>query len=191
MSIDPARSGSAETLASSAHALGVNVAFGVFPAVLQQQEHLGVVFAGQLFLFAKAAAVDAAARGSVEFVVELQIFRAFREAYAHVHVGVGVAGALHRLNHLTGEDSAAHKHVHVDNAERLDVLELGGELGALAAIVRVGIDGVARLDDAVHLGLDVACAPRRPAEVDVRLVAHNGLRGAYFIDGLGVSAQDV
>lgn len=81
------------------------------------------------------------------------------------NVGIGVAGAFHRLNHLACEDGAAHKHVHIDNAKSFYVLKLGGKLGAMTAIVSVGIDGVACLDNAVHLGIDVACAPRRPAEV--------------------------
>ena len=148
-------------LAGSTDAVGVDVAFGVLPAALQDDDGLGLVASGDGFLFAEARGIDALVGvGHEDLVVESQGFRTAGEGYAHVHLRIGVGGRFDGLNHFAGEYGAAHDYVDIYDAGGLAVLIFAHELGAFAMTgAGFGIDSVGCLGDACGLGQNVGCAP--------------------------------
>lgn len=191
--VHPAARAAPEKLATRANALGVDVALGILPTPLKDDEHLGLVVALEMLLAAHAAAVGAPRAGrNRQLVVVAQGLGPLRVGNAHLHLRVRVRRRLDRLYHLAQKYRARDHHVHIDDAYRLAVLHHRGELGA--AVARrplLGEHGVANLGHTHNLGHNVRAGPRRAARVGQWLVAANRRFGPYGVAFLPLAAYDV
>ena len=179
----------AETLVARSYALGVNVAVGILPAFLQENEHHGGILARVFLQFETVRFGYDALVGDAGLVVEHEGARLAREGDAHVYVAIGVVRAAYGFQRAAQEDGAGHDHRYVDDAEHLHPFQHHVHTRAIAVAAPFGEHRVAAFGYAGHVGIGVRAAPRGVEAVLVRVVAVERVRGSNDIKRFLLAAK--
>ena len=157
----------AETLTHRTNSQGMNLAVGIFPALLQQTCDLSHVLSSNLLAPAEACLTDAFAAWRFEFVIELHCLWLLGEGNAHTHLAHRIARASDGFNDTAQEKASGGKGADIDHTDSFAVDKVSIEFGTLSAFMRIGIDADIGLDNSRHFGIDVAAPPRRTALIGV------------------------
>ena len=122
-----------------AHALGVEVALGVFPSFLQQADAVAHVYAWHGLHLRETCLLDAVGLAcELHLIIKHQRLGSCREAHARIEFGHGVGGRGDGFEHLSEVDASGSQHLDIDDTQHLARLDMGDELGAIA-MSRVGV----------------------------------------------------
>lgn len=164
---------------------------GVFVAFLEVEHDYAFVGAFYCGLAAYAGELYAVGvAGGLVFVVVDEGLGAGCEGDAGGDVLFCVFHACDGFVHLAEVDCSGGEYFYVEEAEYFDFFYSGFQAGAHSVVVVFGEDGGVCLIDSHYFGHDVGCGPGALAEVGVGDSAADECVGAYFVEGLFVSADD-
>ncbi len=179
-----------ESFVSGAYAIGIEVAFAVFPTMLQKHYGHGFVAAGYGFFLAETGRVHASiARRYGDLIVETQGLGATGKRYTHFHLAIRIFGGSDGLSHLAQKYRTADNDIYIYHTDGFAVFVLAYKFGTFAFAASLGIDGIGCLGDAGRLGQNVRSGPRRSAAVGICLAAIIRSGRSDGIQLFGMAAQ--
>ena len=180
-----------KVLNSSAYALGIDIALGILPTLLQQQDERRMIVACDRFNRTEARLTDSTRLArKLYLIVELHSRRTCRERYAVIEIAHGIARTGDRLHHVAKINRPGSQHMHVDQPQHLNAHDMRGHAGTIAAAALLAIDGDVALRHACHLSHDIAVGPWRATLIDVRHRAVPRARRTYFVKGASGAADN-
>ncbi len=190
ITVYPFRDRLRETLAGSAHTLGVDVALLVFPALLQQHVYLRLIVALHPFLFGCASSLDYSVLiAHLGLKVKHKSLRSASERDAHIDGCIRVLCAADRLDHLTEEERAIDADLDVHHTHHADSLKTRVEARAIAMAALFGIGRASGLVDAGRGSVCVGDAPDSLLEI-ICLVGADSVGRTEHIESFSFAAEE-
>ena len=122
------------TLPSRTHAVGIHITLLIFPAVLQENIHLGTITAGHLFLRLQPRRIDAIILvRHFQSIIKHQLLGTLRKRDTHRHLAIRTVHRADRLHQLTQVYRTAHQDFEVYQPQHLHIINFRVQAGTPAA----------------------------------------------------------